>query len=57
MQITFDWPKNRQIGVAPDVTLFVYKVFTKASETDDETLIDSFLKAYDDGVSIKWEVP
>ena len=44
------WPYDRLVGVAPDVTLLVYKVFSPARETDEGTLIDSFLKAYDDGV-------
>jgi hypothetical protein len=30
----------------------VYKVFSAAAGTDEETLIDAFLKAYDDGVSL-----
>jgi len=39
-------------GVAPEATLYAYKVFDQAAGTDTATLIDSFLKAYSDGVDI-----
>ncbi|KAL9949224.1 hypothetical protein D7B24_000443 [Verticillium nonalfalfae] len=39
-------------GVAPEASLYAYKVFTPGESTDDETLIESMLRAYDDGVDI-----
>ncbi|KAI1339661.1 peptidase S8/S53 domain-containing protein [Xylariaceae sp. FL0016] len=39
-------------GVAPKATLNSYKVFSKSGGTDEATLIDAFLTAYDDGVDI-----
>uniref|UniRef100_A0A0B7KAZ1 Peptidase S8/S53 domain-containing protein n=2 Tax=Bionectria ochroleuca TaxID=29856 RepID=A0A0B7KAZ1_BIOOC len=39
-------------GVAPEATLYAYKVFTTAGSTDTSTLIEAFLTAYDDGVDI-----
>ncbi|KAK0383973.1 hypothetical protein NLU13_8062 [Sarocladium strictum] len=40
------------IGVAPEATIYSYKVFSRASGTDEETLIESFLRAYEDGCDI-----
>ncbi|KAK6213860.1 subtilase [Colletotrichum tabaci] len=40
------------IGVAPEATLYAYKVMSRQGSTDAATLIESFLKAYDDGVDI-----
>ncbi|KAJ0383579.1 hypothetical protein COL922a_010196 [Colletotrichum nupharicola] len=37
------------VGVAPKASLYAYKVFTSTGETDEATLIEAFLKAYDDG--------
>jgi len=37
-------------GVAPDATLLMYKVFGSVDYTETETLIEAFLRAYDDGV-------
>ncbi|KAK1964913.1 subtilase [Colletotrichum sublineola] len=39
-------------GVAPDSTLFAYKVIARQGSTDSATLIEAFLRAYDDGVDI-----
>ncbi|KAI9150099.1 Minor extracellular protease vpr [Paramyrothecium foliicola] len=39
-------------GVAPEATLYGYKVFSQAAGTDHATLIESFLAAYEDGVDI-----
>ncbi|KZL73062.1 subtilase [Colletotrichum tofieldiae] len=39
-------------GVAPEATLYAYKVMSRQGSTDAATLIESFLKAYDDGVDI-----
>ncbi|OLN87538.1 Minor extracellular protease vpr 7 [Colletotrichum chlorophyti] len=39
-------------GVAPEATLYSYKVFAQLDATDDATLIESFLRAYTDGVDI-----
>ncbi|KAH7305870.1 subtilase [Stachybotrys elegans] len=39
-------------GVAPEATLYAYKVFSQAGTTDTATLIDSFLTAYEDGMDI-----
>ncbi|KAH8883531.1 putative minor extracellular protease vpr [Thozetella sp. PMI_491] len=39
-------------GVAPEATVYVYKVVASDPSTDDETLIEAFLKAYDDGADI-----
>lgn len=37
-------------GVAPEAELYAYKVFSQAGSTDSATLIESFLRAYEDGV-------
>ncbi|KAH0425149.1 subtilase [Colletotrichum camelliae] len=39
-------------GVAPEATLYSYKVFAQIDATDDATLIEAFLRAYTDGVDI-----
>ncbi|KAH8883757.1 serine endopeptidase, partial [Thozetella sp. PMI_491] len=41
-------------GVAPEATILSYKVFSNGinPSTDEATLIDAFLRAYDDGVDI-----
>ncbi|KAF9876593.1 hypothetical protein CkaCkLH20_06001 [Colletotrichum karsti] len=39
-------------GVAPDATLYAYKVMSQHGATDSATLIESFLAAYNDGVDI-----
>ncbi|OTA64812.1 subtilisin-like protein [Hypoxylon sp. EC38] len=39
-------------GVAPEATLYSYKVFARQDYTDTATLIDAFLRAYDDDVDI-----
>ncbi|KAI1659841.1 subtilisin-like protein [Daldinia decipiens] len=39
-------------GVAPEATLYSYKVFPGTDYTDTATLIDAFLRAYDDEVDI-----
>ncbi|KAL8415209.1 hypothetical protein RB594_006155 [Gaeumannomyces avenae] len=38
-------------GVAPDATLHAYKIFANGG-TDEETIIEAFLKAYEDGVDV-----
>ncbi|KAH7303927.1 minor extracellular protease vpr [Stachybotrys elegans] len=38
-------------GVAPEATLYSYKVFGSGG-TDEETIIEAFLKAYEDGMDI-----
>ncbi|KAI9164076.1 minor extracellular protease vpr [Paramyrothecium foliicola] len=38
-------------GVAPEATLYAYKIFGTGG-TDEETIIEAFLKAYEDGVDI-----
>ncbi|KAI9147260.1 Minor extracellular protease vpr [Paramyrothecium foliicola] len=43
---------ERFSGVAPRATLYGYKVFTSSGYTDDATLIEAFLRAYEDGVDI-----
>ncbi|KAI9149644.1 Vegetative incompatibility protein [Paramyrothecium foliicola] len=43
-----DWYK----GVAPEATILSYKVFTAVDYTDEVTLVEAFLKAYDDGADI-----
>nr|XP_036587162.1 Minor extracellular protease vpr 7 [Colletotrichum truncatum]KAF6797893.1 Minor extracellular protease vpr 7 [Colletotrichum truncatum] len=40
------------VGVAPKASLYAYKVFTPKGSTDEATLIEAFLKAYDDGMDI-----
>ncbi|KAF6796384.1 subtilase [Colletotrichum sojae] len=40
------------VGVAPKASLYAYKVFTAKGATDEATLIEAFLKAYDDGMDI-----
>lgn len=44
---TSDWK-----GVAPKVTLYAYKVFGSNDGTDTATLMDAFLRAYDDGMDV-----
>lgn len=39
-------------GVAPDATIYAYKVLANPGTTDDATIIDAFLRAYDDGMDI-----
>ncbi|KAI8173579.1 Minor extracellular protease vpr [Colletotrichum sp. SAR 10_75] len=39
-------------GVAPEATLYAYKVFGSVDGTDEDTLIEAFLTAYDAGVDI-----
>ncbi|OLN97165.1 Subtilisin DY [Colletotrichum chlorophyti] len=39
-------------GVAPEASLYAYKVMTQMGSTDSATLIESFLAAYNDGVDI-----
>ncbi|KAK1978215.1 subtilase [Colletotrichum cereale] len=39
-------------GVAPEATLYSYKVFGPQGGTDEEALIEAFLRAFDDGVDI-----
>ncbi|KAI8270861.1 Subtilisin DY [Colletotrichum sp. SAR11_239] len=40
------------VGVAPDATLYAYKVMSRQGSTDAATLIESFLAAFNDGVDI-----
>ncbi len=37
--------------MAPEATLLSFKVFANADSTDEDTLIDAFLQAYEAGVS------
>ncbi|KAF6809665.1 serine endopeptidase [Colletotrichum musicola] len=39
-------------GVAPEATLYAYKVFGTVDGTDEDTLIEAFLAAYADGADI-----
>ncbi|KAI0886407.1 subtilisin-like protein [Annulohypoxylon maeteangense] len=39
-------------GVAPEATLYSYKVFSQIDYTDTATLIDAFLRAYHDDVDV-----
>ncbi|KAI4864775.1 subtilisin-like protein [Hypoxylon rubiginosum] len=39
-------------GVAPEATIYSYKVFPSYDYTDTETIIDAFLRAYEDEVDI-----
>ncbi|KAM5354988.1 hypothetical protein ACJ41O_001634 [Fusarium nematophilum] len=39
-------------GVAPEATIYAYKVVTGQDYTDTATIIDAFLRAYEDGVDI-----
>jgi subtilisin family serine protease len=39
-------------GVAPEATILGYKVFGVYDYTDDDTLMEAFLKAYEDGADI-----
>ncbi|KAF4880128.1 Subtilisin DY [Colletotrichum siamense] len=40
------------VGVAPGARLYAYKVFGAGDGTDTATLIDAFLRAYDDGMDV-----
>ncbi|KAI9164109.1 serine endopeptidase [Paramyrothecium foliicola] len=39
-------------GVAPEATLYAYKVFSRNRTTSADALIEAFLRAYEDGVDI-----
>lgn len=39
------------IGVAPSSKLLAFKVFGNSGYSDEETVIEGFLKAYESGVS------
>ncbi|TLS21020.1 uncharacterized protein PpBr36_10762 [Pyricularia pennisetigena] len=39
-------------GVAPEATLLAYKVFGQNAGTDEDTLIEAFLRAYQDGADV-----
>ncbi|KAH7375188.1 serine endopeptidase [Plectosphaerella cucumerina] len=39
-------------GVAPEASLYAYKVFTTIDGTDEETIIEAMLRAYQDGVDV-----
>ncbi|KAH8844574.1 hypothetical protein MCOR27_004266 [Pyricularia oryzae] len=39
-------------GVAPEATLLAYKVFGENKGTDEDTLIEAFLRAYQDGADV-----
>ncbi|EFQ27279.1 subtilase [Colletotrichum graminicola] len=39
-------------GVAPRASLYAYKVFGPGDGTDEATIIDAFLRAYDDGMDV-----
>lgn len=41
------------IGVAPSSKLLAFKVFGNSGYSDEETVIEGFLKAYESGVSGK----
>ena len=41
----------RFTGVAPEASLYIYKVFSNARGTDEDTLIQAFIMAYEGGVS------
>ncbi|KEY66377.1 hypothetical protein S7711_05810 [Stachybotrys chartarum IBT 7711] len=43
---------DQLVGVAPESTLLAYKVFGTVDETDDTTLIEAFLMAYEAGADI-----
>ncbi|KAI8631764.1 minor extracellular protease vpr [Xylariaceae sp. FL1651] len=40
------------VGVAPNATLYAYKVFAAYEGTDEATLIDAWLRAYDEGMDV-----
>ncbi|KAK5651948.1 hypothetical protein OQA88_11490 [Cercophora sp. LCS_1] len=40
------------VGVAPEASLLVYKVFNKVNSTDEDTLIDAFLMAFEAGADV-----
>jgi subtilisin family serine protease len=42
---------NEIIGVAPEASLYAYKIFGTGG-TDEETIIEAFIRAYEDGVDI-----
>ncbi|TLD33325.1 hypothetical protein PspLS_00130, partial [Pyricularia sp. CBS 133598] len=39
-------------GVAPDATIYAYKVLASQGCTDDATLIDALMRAYEDGMDV-----
>ncbi|KAJ0311147.1 hypothetical protein COL516b_001851 [Colletotrichum fioriniae] len=39
-------------GVAPEATLYAYKIFSQYGFTDTATILEAFFRAYDDGVDI-----
>ncbi|CAI6088118.1 unnamed protein product [Clonostachys chloroleuca] len=40
------------VGVAPEASLYAYKVFTSLGSTDTATLVEAFLAAFEDGMDI-----
>ncbi|OHF04310.1 subtilase [Colletotrichum orchidophilum] len=45
-------PSSGWVGVAPEASLYAYKVFGPGDGTDQATIIDAFLRAYDDGMDV-----
>ncbi|KAH8900404.1 serine endopeptidase [Thozetella sp. PMI_491] len=39
-------------GVAPEATIYAYKVFAGGFPTDDDTMLEALLMAYDDGADV-----
>ncbi|KAH8843057.1 hypothetical protein MCOR27_005326 [Pyricularia oryzae] len=39
-------------GVAPEATIYAYKVLANQGCTDDATLVDAFMRAYEDGMDV-----
>ncbi|KAL0939944.1 serine endopeptidase [Colletotrichum truncatum] len=39
-------------GVAPEAELYLYKVFSQLGSTDDATLIDALIRAYEEGADV-----
>lgn len=42
---------TRFVGVAPEANLLSFKVFTNDGYSNEETVIEGFLKAFESGVS------
>lgn len=38
--------------MAPEATILAYKTFTTSGLTDEEILIEAFLRAFDDGADV-----
>lgn len=51
--IFFCADQTRFVGVAPEANLLSFKVFSRDGYSNEETVIEGFLKAFESGVSYR----